>query len=584
MVPHGSLSMSNDLRVLFVDDTALDVMFEQHELTRHGISFISRIATSEAELVGVLADFHPDVVLCDYTLPGFSGWRALDMLRRLSPATPILMVSGTIPDDTAIECLNGGAIDYILKSNLRRLGPAVNRAVADSRGRAALEARIERLAHFDALTGLPQLSFLRPAVANALRRAAERQGIVAVVAIELHHFRLVDECLGRLRTDEALRAVGALLRERLARTDFVSRTGSHDFLIVLPNLVDAQEAGTIARDLLDAVGRVRMPTDREAPLGASAGIAMGPVDGDEFEILLFKAEAALQEATAAAPGTVLFHSGDAVQHARSRRRLEADLRTAIEGNGLTLYFQPQFDIPSGEPCGIEALARWFPPGDAAVSPAVFIPLAEQSGLIAALGGWALRASCSAWAARMHESRGAPISVNVSPHQICEQFTADIRGALAASGLPPELLELEITESVLLTHLDLARRCLTQWKDLGVRIALDDFGTGYSSLGYLAKLPIDRLKIDSSLIRGIATESKNLSIVRAVISLGRDLGFTVLAEGVETEEQMQTLHYLGCQQAQGYLMTAPQTAHEAFRLMHRKWGVRATAPGQQSSLQ
>ena len=576
--------MPNDLRVLFVDDTALDVMFEQYELTRHGISFVARIATCEAELAGVLAEFHPDVVLCDYTLPGFSGWRALDMLRELSPATPVLMVSGTIPDDTAIECLGGGAIDYILKSNLRRLGPAVNRAVADSRGRAALEARIERLAHFDALTGLPLLDHLRPALTSALRRAVERRAVTAVVAVELNRFHRPDESAAAVGTDEAARAVATALRESVARGDFVTRTGGHEFLIVLPNLVDAQAAGNIVRALITSIGSLRLAADPDSPLEASAGIAMCPADGEDLDALLFKAAAALREATLAAAGTILFHSGDTVQHARTRRRLEADLRTAIERDRLTLHFQPQFDITSGEPCGIEALARWFPAGEAAVAPAVFIPLAEQSGLIAALGGWALRSSCSAWASRTRECHGAPISVNVSPYQICEAFTAEIRAALAASGLPPELLELEITESVLLTRVDLARRCLSQWKDLGIRIALDDFGTGYSSLGYLAKLPIDRLKIDSSLIRGIATESKHLSIVRAVISLGRDLGFTVLAEGVETEEQMQTLHDLGCQQAQGYLLTAPRSAEDAFRLMHRKWGIRASIPGQHSVLQ
>jgi EAL domain-containing protein (putative c-di-GMP-specific phosphodiesterase class I)/CheY-like chemotaxis protein len=423
-----------DLRILFVEDEPMDVLGEQHALKRDGLEFASRVAVSEVELTHHLIDFMPDVVLCDYTMPGFSGPRAIDTVRRLRPSIPILMVSGSIADETAIECLNRGAADYLLKSNLRRLGPAVRRVVADTRQRQALEARIDRL----------------------------------------------------------------------------------------------------------------------------------------------EATAAMHEAKATSPGGLQFHSGDVVQHAHARRRLEIELQDAIALDGLSLCYQPQFDIRSGQVCGVEALARWVRADGDTIPPSVFISLAEQAGLIRLLGAWALREGCKTAAEWL--AGGAPtptVSINVSPRQICEEFTREIALALELSGLPGEHLELEITESVLMINTEMALRCMVQWKSLGVRIALDDFGAGYSNLAYLSKLPIDRLKIDGSLIRGISTTgSRDTTIVRAVISLAVELGITVLAECVETEEQLRILDNLGCQQAQGYLLTPPTSAAEARWLMGERWGARA----------
>jgi len=300
----------------------------------------------------------------------------------------------------------------------------------------------------------------------------------------------------------------------------------------------------------------------------------------EFADLLCKATAAMHETRAASPGGLQFHTDDAVQRGYARRRLESGLRDAIQREELELYYQPQYDIRSGQACGAEALARWFPTVGVSIAPSEFIPLAERSGLIESLGGWALRTATMAAAQWLDDTSRAPlVCVNVSPLQICERFTTDIAQALQNSGLPPDRLELEITESVLVTNIDLALKCLAQWKDLGVRIALDDFGTGYSSLSYLARLPLDRLKIDGSLIRGMTTGSRDTIIVRAVISLCREFGFTTLAEGVETDVQFAMLDDLGCEQVQGYLLARPAPLSQARELMHRCWGARAGGPTQ-----
>jgi EAL domain-containing protein (putative c-di-GMP-specific phosphodiesterase class I) len=354
----------------------------------------------------------------------------------------------------------------------------------------------------------------------------------------------------------------------------VARIGPNEFLLLLPAIGNAPHASSSVERLLADIAQPRAIAASELRISASAGIAMYPADGEEFDDLLCKATAAMHETKATSPGGLQMHTDEVVQRGYARRSLESGLRDAIHREELNLYYQPQYDMRTGQACGVEALARWFPAGGAGIAPSTFIPLAEQTGLIGPLGGWALRAATKAAAEWLDDTSRSPlVCVNVSPLQIREGFTAEIAQALEASGLPPDRLELEITESVLVTNIDLALKCLAQWKALGVRIALDDFGTGYSSLSYLTRLPIDRLKIDGSLIRGMTTESRDTIIVRAVISLCREFGFTTLAEGVETEVQYAMLDDLGCEQVQGYLLARPAPLAEARDLMQKRWGTR-----------
>jgi diguanylate cyclase (GGDEF)-like protein len=567
----------DDLKILFVDDDALDIVYEKYELERSGITFASRIAANEREVIQQLSEFIPDVVLCDYTMRGFEGPRALDTLLRLRPSTPVLMVSGSIDDDTAIQCLQGGATDYILKENLGRLGSAVRRAVGNARHRRALEARIDELSNYDALTGLPNLTLAKQEISRAFERARIKGEVAALIVLNLDQFHRVDESFGRRVCDDMLCDIAGMFRVRSRGLHPVAHIGPNEFLLVLPASADARRASSAVKRVLAEIAQPRKIAGSELRISASAGIALYPADGVEFTDLLCKATAAMHEAKATSPGGLRFHSDEVVQRAYARRRLESDLRDAIQGEQLSLYYQPQYDIRSGQVCGVEALARWFPPGGVIIAPSEFIPLAETAGLIESLGKWALRAASKAAAGWLNETSQAPlVCVNVSSLQIREGFTAEIAQALEMSGLPPDRLELEITESVLVRNIDLALKCLAQWKALGVRIALDDFGTGYSSLSYLTRLPIDRLKIDRSLITGLTTGSRDSTIVRAVISLCREFGFTTLAEGVETEEQFVMLGELGCEQVQGYLLARPAPLSQARDLMRRKWGARPGA--------
>ena len=265
-----------------------------------------------------------------------------------------------------------------------------------------------------------------------------------------------------------------------------------------------------------------------------------------------------------------------VRNPPAQRPLPARLRNAIEHDELSVHYQPQYETLGGRQCGVEALARWFLPTGKLILPTTFIPAAEKNGLIASLGAWVLREACTTVAAWHRCGEGLPIlCVNVSPRQISPEFCAVLVSTLEQTGFPAAQLELEITEGILIQRPAMALRCLAQWKRLGVRIALDDFGTGFSSLSYLSRLPVDRIKIDKSLIHRMIHDPKTAAIVRAVISLGSDLGFAVLAEGVESEAQLTMLSGMGCQQVQGYLLALPVCADEAKTLLASTWGRRET---------
>lgn len=566
--------MGQSLRVLFVDDVDIDVQLQCQELKREHLEFIHRRAANEREVLRELADFRPDIVLCDYSMPGYCGLDALQLVCRLSPKTPVFIVTGSLTEDEVLECMKAGATDYLLKSNLRRLGHAVRRAVEERRDRNALEGRIDRLAHYDELTGLPNLAHIRELASYYIERARLTGGLMAVVTLNIDRFRYVDEALGRAAADEVLRDISSALLKVSGGTDAVARVSSDEFVVLVPAISTPLQATLRVERLLAAVAAPRSAGEQDLQLTARAGVALCPADGATFESLLHHANAALHAAKTRPNGGLEFHALEDAGRARERLRLEMGLRSAIRDNTLTIDYQPQFEVLTGDLCGVEALARWAGPDSRNVSPSVFVPLAEQTGLIASLGKWVLHESC-ATAARWHSVSGPDptICVNVSTHQIDGQFPDMVQETLEITGLPPQRLELELTESVLIENTDAVVGCLTTLKALGIRIAVDDFGTGYSGLSYLSRLPVDRLKLDKSLIRDMTTTARDKAIVRTVIALGRDLGFQVLAEGVETEEQLRILEELGCQQVQGYLLARPTPAPEVREVMACRWGNR-----------
>jgi diguanylate cyclase (GGDEF)-like protein len=426
----------------------------------------------------------------------------------------------------------------------------------------------------DAWSGLHSPTHVAGVIGRQIANFDRRTKAVALVSFDLGGLPLLDEQYGRALEEEIMKAAAAIVASVAGPDAVIMRHGKDGFTVFVAGLSSAADIAGCVQQVLDAIAIPREAGGNITRIIASAGIAMCPKDGEDLDTLSRNARATMADAKAKCPGAMRFHSGSVAVIAQRRLRLENDLRHAIENNELTLYYQPQFEIPYGRACGVEVLARWFRADGVVVEPSVFIPLAEQTQLIEALGAWVLREACTQiQSCRSPGTTSMRLCVNVSPYQLNDAFPSLIQHVLELTDLPPERLELEITESALIGDADGIIECFRELKAIGVRIAIDDFGTGYSSLGYLSRLPVDRLKLDKSLIHNLTTHWKDVAILRALIGLGKELGIEVIAEGVETEHQFQILKQLGCPQAQGYLFARAAPDMEAREMLARRWGAR-----------
>jgi diguanylate cyclase (GGDEF)-like protein/PAS domain S-box-containing protein len=430
--------------------------------------------------------------------------------------------------------------------------------------RRRAESQIAYMAHHDALTDLANRVLFRERLDQALA-AAHRQGTtIAVLCLDLDRFKDVNDSLGHETGDELLKAVSERLRKSVREGDLIARLGGDEFAVLQCIVGDPNDCASLAARIINAVGAPYEVDGQEIVIGTSVGIALaieGQVAPDQ---LLKHADLALYRAKSDRRGTYRFFEPEMDAQLQARRLLEADLRKALANREFSLAYQPEINIRRQEISGFEALLRWRHPERGMVSPAEFIPVAEDIGLISALGEWVIEQACHEAA---HWPDGIKVAVNMSPVQFRNRTLVEsVSRALAQSGLCPSRLELEITESVLLQDNDVTLATLHQLRRLGVCIAMDDFGTGYSSLSYLRSFPFDKIKIDQSFIRELATRNDAMAIVRAITAMGRSLGISTTAEGVETKEQLAMLQSEGCTEAQGYLFSPPRPAREIARLV------------------
>ncbi len=425
------------------------------------------------------------------------------------------------------------------------------------------EEALERLAHYDPLTELPNRILLHAQVNHAIEHAARHRKRIAVMVLDLDGFKTVNDSLGHPAGDRLLQTIAARLLRLLRREDTVARLGGDEFAVVIENARSCDNPGLIAEKIIQAVSAPVDLDGHSALVTASVGIALYPDDGRDTTSLLQAADMAMYASKQAGRNTSRFHHADMTRAARHRLKIEHGLRQALEHEQLEVWFQPQFDLDTGALIGSEALVRWRLPERGLVPPNEFIPIAEETGLILPLGEWVLRRACEQAVDWRHRGLEAgSVSVNVAGPQVERgDFYATVASVLAATGLPAECLELEITESFLLRNAEQARTVVEKLSELGVRVAIDDFGTGYSSLSYLKLLRVNKLKIDQSFVRDLPDDRDDAAITRAVISLGHNLGFKVIAEGVETEAQRDFLRQEGCDQSQGYFHSRPLPAAE-----------------------
>lgn len=449
----------------------------------------------------------------------------------------------------------------------------------DITARVQAEEDLARMAHYDSLTGLPNRTLLQDRLKRAMARADRSQTLLAVLFLDLDQFKEVNDSLGHATGDAVLKEAALRLESCVRLTDTVARLGGDEFTILLEDVRSVDEISRIAAKLLAAISGRAEVAGHELHLSTSIGATVYPLDDHDADTLLRNADLAMYHAKQEGRNNVQFFARDMSERTEKRVDLLARLRGAIARDELLLHYQPQVDVRSGSITGVEALLRWNDPERGLVPPMHFIPLAEDTGLIIAIGEWVLREAC-AQAKRWLDAGLGPLTmaVNLSPRQFRQKNLVQMVAAiLAEAGLPPDCLELEITEGTMMHRAEEAAVGLRALLALGVQISLDDFGTGYSSLAYLHRFPVNTLKVDQSFVRDIRSDRDDAAIVSTVLSLARQMGLKSLAEGVETEAQLSFLRTRGCDSYQGYLFCRPQPAADIGALLAHHRSKFAPAP-------
>jgi diguanylate cyclase (GGDEF)-like protein/PAS domain S-box-containing protein len=433
-----------------------------------------------------------------------------------------------------------------------------------------LSLRMSHLAQHDGLTDLPNRILLYDRLTQAMTLAKRRRKKLAVLFLDLDRFKHINDSLGHAIGDRVLQSVAERLRHCVRSTDTVSRQGGDEFVVLLSEVKKIQDAAVCAEKILAALSEPFGIDHHNLYAAASIGIATYPDDGTDADTLLKHADLAMYQAKDGNSNTFRFFERQMTLHLVERQEIESDLRRAIDRDQFVLYYQARVDLITEQIVGVEVLIRWKHPARGLVQPDKFMAIAEESGVVVPLGRWVLREGCRQGRAWL--DAGMPpvrVAVNISAVEVRDKdFVEGVRSVLAETGLEPGSLELEVTETALLQNSKAVATVLQAIKDLGVHLALDDFGTGYSSLSHVRRLPIDALKIDRSFIRELATNSDDASVVRAMISMGRSLQMKVVAEGVETREQLECLRRYGCPEGQGYYFSKAIDAADFTRLLRR----------------
>jgi len=589
-------------RLLIVDDVSDNRTLLTRRFERRGFEVVE--ADSGFAAIELIDKEPFDLVLLDVMMPGIDGIETLRRIRNQKSASvlPVIMVTAKTETSHIVDALELGANDYVTKPvdfavAFARVNTQISRKRAEQQVLLAnealrnaneeLERRVEErtsrlievnqrlkveianreesqaksqyLAYHDSLTGLGNRLLFKDQLEGALNDVSVTPHPVAVLFLDLDGFKAVNDSLGHSIGDLLLKSVATKLRDILQRTDRIARLGGDEFAILQVSAPQPGSSIALAEKIIEIVGQPCSIDGHDVTVGASIGIAVAHPGDINTETFLKSADLAMYSAKSDGRGTYrMFDPGmDAIVQAR--RGLERDMRTALVQDGFRLFYQPLVNLQTKEVTTFEALMRWQHPERGTVPPSIFIPVAEEMGLIVQLGEWALRQACTE---AMEWPDGICVSVNLSSLQFSKgNLVSTVMSALASSGLPASRLELEITESVLLEKSERNISILNQLRHLGVRISMDDFGTGYSSIGYLRSFPFDKIKIDRSFVKDVLVDEGSLAIVRAIAGLGVSFGMTTTAEGVETEEQMRCLNLEGCIEVQGYLFSKPVPANE-----------------------
>ncbi len=511
----------------------------------------------------------PDLILLDLVMPGLNGFDILKLIRENSAIQhlPVVMLTSSTDAETKLEALGKGVTDFLPKPI------DSSELILRIRNLLTVKAYQDRLAYYDPLTGLPNRLLYMDRLDWAMKNAKRNRTQIAVLDIGVDHFRKINESLGPGAGDKLLKALAQRLLDCVRQTDVVShvggeelwrsisRLGGDEFSILLTSLATADNAGYVALRILQAMEQPFWVNDQELFISVSIGIAIYPIDGESPDVILQHASSATDQVKKLGRANYQFFSESLHKDSRRQLSLEMDLHKALERNELVLHFQPQIDQTRNRVVGAEALIRWQHPVLGTLAPDKFIPLAEKMGLILPIGDWVLKEVCRV--AALCQSLALTeieFSINISAHQfLLDSLAENIHQYLEEHALPSALLTVELTESVLVKDVETTAAILTQLRDVGVKVSIDDFGTGYSSLSYLQQFPVDELKVDRSFLTGLSQYKNAEAIVSSIIRLAKDLGLKIVAEGVETEQQLSFLRAKECSIIQGYYYAKPLEA-------------------------
>jgi diguanylate cyclase (GGDEF)-like protein len=561
--------------VLLVEDNPGDAhllreMFNEQDWRSTELMRVECMSAAEA----YLAEHVVDIILLDLGLPDARGLEAIRRAHAAAPGVPLVVLTGLEDESLAVQALQLGAQDYLMKGQiearglLRALRYAVERKTME-RAALSMSRQMAHSAELDFLTGLPNRMLLNDRVGQAIALAKRHMKKVAVLFLDLDGFKHINDSLGHPTGDKLLQSVAKRLVDCIRGSDSVSRQGGDEFVVLLLDLEQAEDAAVTARRMLEAVAQPHSIDHHDLHVTASIGVSIYPDDGLDADTLIKNADTAMYQAKENGRRSFQFFKPAMNVRAVERQFIEEGLQRALERREFVLHYQPKVNLTTGAITGAEALLRWTHPTRGPVSPVDFIPVAEDCGLILPIGAWVVREACAQ--ARAWMDAGLPVTsmaVNVSAMEFRNKnFLNGLFAILAETGLDPRSLELELTESVLMKHAASAATILQTLRKRGIQAAVDDFGTGYSSLSYLQKFPVDAVKIDQSFVRQISTTGDDTTIVKAVIGMARNLKLRVIAEGVETLEELAFLRAYRCDEAQGYYFSRPVLPQQ-FAIMLR----------------